>query len=59
MPAFEHNLDKKVGPEIRTGSGSGIVLTSPPFNLKAQSERELCNAVEYGGIIRTTLYTLA
>ncbi len=58
-PAFAHNLDKRVGPEIRTGSGSGIVLTSPPFNLKAESERALCNVAEYGGIIRTTLYTLS
>ena len=57
-PDFKPNLDKKVGPEIRAGSGSGIVLTSPPFNLIAKSERELCTAVEFGGIIKTTLYTL-
>ncbi len=34
--SFIHNLDRPAGPGIRIGVNSGIVLTSPPFNLKAQ-----------------------
>ena len=52
---FEHNLDKPAGFDIRTGIESGLVLTSPPFNLKARNERKLCEVL-YGGIITTTLY---
>jgi SAM-dependent methyltransferase len=60
---FEHNLDKPAGPDIRASIASGIVLTSPPFNLKPKSERELCQADAAGEIIptiiQTTLYQLA
>lgn len=55
---FIHNLDKSIGPDIRLSSNSGIVLTSPPFNLKVKSESCLCEVEEYGGIIKTTLYEL-
>jgi hypothetical protein len=56
---FEHNLDKPAGPDIRTAIGSGIVLTSPPFNLKPKSERKLCQIGVAGDIVRTTLYRFA
>jgi SAM-dependent methyltransferase len=56
---FEHNLDKPAGPDIRTGIGSGIVITSSPFNIKAKNERKLCQVAESGGIIVTNLYQLS
>ena len=55
-PHFVHNIDKPTGSGIRLKSGSGIVLTSPPFNLSAKQERILCEVSQYGGLIRTTLY---
>ena len=60
IPAFREflpNLDKRTGPDHRVSMGSGIELTSPPFNLKATSLSVLCEVVEFGGIIRTTVYT--
>jgi SAM-dependent methyltransferase len=58
-PDFEPNRDKRAGPEVRTGAGSGVVLTSPPFNLEVTGERTLCQIDEFGSVIKTTLYTLA
>jgi hypothetical protein len=54
---FEHNVDKLTGPGTRMGHESGIVLTSPPFNLRPKIEKELCriNSVDTG-ILVTTLY---
>ena len=57
-PEFAHNLDKPAGPDIRLGIHSGVVVTSPPFNLLPIAERQLCEITEYGGLIRTTLYQL-
>lgn len=57
--SFTHNLDKPAGPDLRLGIESGIVLTSPPFNLKVIEENHLCQVAEYGGIIKTTLYKLS
>lgn len=60
---FVPNLDKPRGPGIRLSigeEGSGIVLTEPPFNLKAAKSTRLCEVAEdfagRRGIIRTTLY---
>jgi Methyltransferase domain len=53
---FEHNLDKPAGPDIRPAIGSGIVLGSEPFKLRASHERELCRVPQLGGLIVTTLY---
>lgn len=55
---FEPNLDKPAGADIRLRVKSGVVLTAPPFNLKVIDERVLCEVPEYGGVIRTTVYTL-
>lgn len=56
---FEHNLDKSVGPDTRLGLGSGVVLTSAPFNLKPICECRLCEIKKYGGRIVTTLYQIS
>ncbi len=59
---FEPNLDKPAGAEVRPALDSGIVLTEPPFDLKAKAERILCEVPEcgpHGGRIRTTLYQLS
>lgn len=53
---FVPNLDKNAGADHRVNFGSGLVLTEPPFNLMAKSSRILCEVLEYGGIIRTTLF---
>ncbi len=55
---FLPNIDKPAGPDIRLGYNRGIVLTKPPFNLKPVDEQLICEANEYGGVIRTILYKL-
>jgi hypothetical protein len=54
---FKHNVDKLTGPGTRMGDESGIVLTSPPFNLRPKSEKELCrvNSIDTGVLV-TSLY---
>ena len=58
-PTFKHNVDKFTGAGTRMGHESGIVLTSPPFNLRPKMEKVLCrvNSVDMG-ILVTTLYEL-
>ena len=59
---FVPNLDKPAGPGVRVALDSGLVLTKPPFNLPAKTERLLCEIPEYGpfrGRLRTTLYQLS
>ena len=56
--SFVHNLDKPAGPSIRPFFNSGIILTSPPFNLQVKETTCICEAEEYPGIIRTNLYKL-
>jgi hypothetical protein len=58
---FAPNLDKPMGAGHRQSlgrSGSGVVLTASPFNLKIKNETILCEVEETGGIIRTTAYEL-
>lgn len=55
---FVPNEDKPAGFDIRLGFNSGLVLTSPPFNLVALEQRLLCEVPEDHGIIRTILYRL-
>ena len=55
---FVHNLEKRPGPDIRAFTDSGIVLTSPPFNLEVIEERHLCEVSVSDGRIRTTFYRL-
>jgi hypothetical protein len=56
---FKHNVDKLTGPGTRMGYESGVVLTSPPFNLRPRMEKPLCriNSVDTGVLV-TTLYGL-
>jgi hypothetical protein len=56
-PNFKHNVDKLTGPGTRMGYESGIVLTSPPFNLRPKIMKQLCrvNSVDTGVLV-TTLY---
>jgi SAM-dependent methyltransferase len=58
-PDFVPNLDKPVGPEIRLPLDSGVVLTSPPFNLVVRNQRTICEVPASGGVIKTIVYTLA
>jgi hypothetical protein len=56
---FKHNMDKFAGPGTRMGYDSAVVLTSPPFNLHPQMEKQLCrvNSIDTGVLV-TTLYGL-
>lgn len=55
-PAFIPNLDKPTGPDTRLNDASGVVLTSPPFNLKVKHSKVLCEVLEGDGVIQTRLY---
>jgi hypothetical protein len=55
---FVANRDKASGTDIRLGSGSGVVLTQPPFSIKFKSETTLLSVPQFGGSIVTTLYEL-
>lgn len=56
-PDFLANIDKPNDCRIRLEFGSGVVLSKKPFNLNYRDERILCEVPEYGGIIRTILYS--
>ena len=55
---FLANKDKVSGTDIRLGSGSGVVLTQPPFNVNFKAETTLLSVPQFGGSIVTTLYEL-
>jgi hypothetical protein len=55
---FLANIDITSGTDIRLGSGSGVVLTQPPFNLNIKSETTLLSVPQFGGSIVTTLYEI-
>ena len=57
--SFIHNVDKPNGPGNRLALGSGVVVTSPPFNLAVKSKTPLCSTSELGGVIKTCVYELA
>lgn len=61
-PNFSPNRDKPTGGGTRLPQDSGVVLTAPPFLLKARSETVLCATNEsidrHPGIIKTMLYQL-
>jgi hypothetical protein len=59
IPGFAHfvpNMDKIAGADHRVNFGSGLVLTEPPFNLRARRAQALCEVSEFGGVIRTMLF---
>ena len=55
---FTHNIDQSSGHHIRLEKHSGVVLTSPPFNLDIAQEEILCQARSGQGIVNTTVYRL-
>lgn len=55
---FTHNLDIPGGALFRLPINSGVVLTSPPFNLRVKGQRTLCQREESGGLIKTILYDM-
>jgi SAM-dependent methyltransferase len=55
---FQPNLELSVGKEVRLQFNSGIVLTSPPFNLKVKMQKKVCEVPENNGLIVTTIYQL-
>ena len=59
VTGFVANVDIVSGAGTRLPLGSGVVVTSSPFNLRAISERVLCESPQFGGTIRTTVYRLA
>jgi hypothetical protein len=55
---FKHNVDKPTGPGTRMGYESGVVLTSPPFNLRPKMAKQLCRVDSVdAGVLVTTLYS--
>jgi hypothetical protein len=55
---FLANRDIVSGTDIRLGSGSGVVLTQPPYSMNFKSETTLLSVPQFGGSIVTTLYEL-
>ena len=53
---FAPNIDKPTGPGTRLRIDSGVVLTRPPFNMQAEQDVVLCQAVVSGTLIQTRLY---
>lgn len=56
--SFRPNRDKPIGPGVRVWSGSGVVLTAPPFNLKPCERTTLCSVPGAPGVILTLAYRL-
>jgi hypothetical protein len=57
---FVANCDKPLGSGVRVPNGSGVVLTEPPFNLRAVQVKLLCSVrlKEMSGIVRTIAYRM-
>jgi hypothetical protein len=56
--SFQPNIDKLTGPHTRLSLGSGVMVTSFPFDLKIDESIMLCEVEDNGGVIRTFLYKL-
>lgn len=57
-PDFPHNLDHTNSQHIRLSNNSGIVITSPPFNLESVEEKVLCQVASGTGVVKTIAYRL-
>ena len=55
---FTHNLDIDTGSMTRSICDSGVVLTSPPFNLEVEDEKIILKVRSNKGDITTTIYKL-
>jgi SAM-dependent methyltransferase len=53
---FIPNLDAPTGLDTRLRTGSGVVLTAPPFNFAPRNSRVICEVAEHGGLIRSVAY---
>lgn len=51
-------VDKPTGADTRLDRRSGILLTEPPFGVRPQRERLLCEVPSDGGVIRTPAYEM-
>jgi len=60
LEGFVPNLDKPLGSGVRVPR-SGVVLSAPPFNLRALEVKPLCSVPlnEMSGIVRTVAYRMA
>ena len=58
LAGFVPNVDIAMGAGTRLMIGSGVVLTNPPFNLRANAKRTLCESSQFRGLIKTVVYTL-
>lgn len=56
--SFISNCDKPTGEGIRAISGSGVVLTDPPFNLQPTERHILCTIPYRNTYIQTIVYTM-
>jgi SAM-dependent methyltransferase len=57
--SFAANLDKPIGPDTRLRFDSGVVISRPPFNIRATQNVVLCQAIVSGTLIQTRLYVFA
>jgi hypothetical protein len=51
-------MDHETGQHISLSKNSGIVITSPPFNLPILDEKILCEVDDFNGLIRAIAYRL-
>ncbi len=56
---FVSNVDKPIGPDIRCTTGSGVVLTEPPFSIRPMESVELCRVTFNPGFIVTNAYRIS
>jgi SAM-dependent methyltransferase len=56
---FVANVDKPIGPDIRCTTGSGVVLTEPPFSIRPMESFELCRVASDSGFIVTNAYRMS
>ena len=57
---FVANLDKPTGPDTRFYDKSAVVLTVPPFNLKAVKDTDICETTSDSieGVLKTKILQL-
>jgi 2-polyprenyl-3-methyl-5-hydroxy-6-metoxy-1,4-benzoquinol methylase len=57
---FVANVDKPTGPDIRIYDKSAVILTAPPFNLKAVKDIDICETAmdSIEGVLNTKLLQL-
>lgn len=56
---FPPNAPMETGSNIRTGKGSGVVITEAPFNIAVKSAEVICDVKLETSRVVTTVYTFA